>query len=189
MRPVLPALMLVTSLTSATAAISAPHSSPAPPMPPTRAVVPAEPDHFGSPLPGPREVVRAFDAPETDYGSGHRGVDLAGTAGQPVRAAATGLVVYAGRVVDRPVISIEHPGGIRTTYEPVTPEVVAGERVTRGQRIGTLAGGHPECAVQAPASCLHWGARLRSEYLNPLRLLGHGAVRLLPWHGTTSARR
>ncbi|WP_338072632.1 M23 family metallopeptidase [Halopolyspora algeriensis] len=150
------------------------------------------PSGFGWPLPGSRDphgVVRTFDAPETAYGPGHRGVDLAGIAGRPVRAAAAGTVVHAGRLVDRNVISIEHPGGLRTTYEPVTPEVAAGQRVVRGQRIGTLDTGHPECAAPPSAACLHWGARLHLDYLDPLRLLGHRAVRLLPWRDVPSKPR
>ncbi|EUA39499.1 secreted M23 family peptidase [Mycobacterium avium subsp. avium 2285 (R)] len=42
------------------------------------------------PLRPPPVVVRAFDAPAQDWHPGHRGVDLAGTAGQPVYAAGAG---------------------------------------------------------------------------------------------------
>ena len=53
--------------------------------------------------------------------------------------------------------------------------------VAAGQPIGTLAPGHPPCA---PASCLHWGARLPDgTYLDPLALLRPWAVRLWPWDG------
>ena len=41
-------------------------------------------------------VVRAFDAPERNWHRGHRGVDLAGSAGQAVYAAGAGTVVFAG---------------------------------------------------------------------------------------------
>lgn len=133
---------------------------------------------FGWPLPGRPAVVRGFEAPAHRFGPGHRGVDLAAAEGTPVRAAAAGTVVFAGPVAGRGVISIDHPGGLRTTYEPVAPSVTAGAVVTRGQRIGTVRAGHPGCA-----SCLHWGVRRATEYLDPLRLLGLGRLRLLPWDG------
>jgi murein DD-endopeptidase MepM/ murein hydrolase activator NlpD len=137
------------------------------------------PAPFGWPLAEPHEVTRPFSAP-APYGPGHRGVDLAGDPGQPVLAAGPGLVLYAGRMVDRDVVSIEHPGGLRTTYEPVTAVVAVGDQVARGQPIGHLAHGHPGCTAPVPRACLHWGARRRLTYLDPLRLLGQGRVRLLP---------
>ena len=125
--------------------------------------------------------MRPYDAPATPYGPGHRGVDLAGSVGQPVLAAGDGLVLFAAPLAGRPVVSIEHPGGLRTTYEPVVATVTVGDQVLRGQRIGTLVAGHPECAVAEPRACLHWGARRRLAYTDPLRLVGPSHVRLLPW--------
>ena len=94
-------------------------------------------------------------------------------------AAGAGLVAYAGPVAGVGVVSIDHPDGVRTTYEPVSALVVAGERITAGQLIGTLQPGHPSCA---PATCLHWGARLADgSYLDPMGLLVGLEVRLLPW--------
>src|SRR5919197_310451 len=68
-------------------------------------------------------------------------------------------------------------GGLRTTYEPVTPLVRAGQRVRAGDPIGQLVAGHPGCPV---AACLHWGLRRGTTYLDPLALLGYARVRLLP---------
>lgn len=99
-------------------------------------------------------------------------------------AAGSGTVVFAGQVAGRPVVSIDHPGGLRTTYEPVLPSVVAGDLVAMGQQIGTLAPGHLGCAA---AACLHWGVRRGTEYLDPLRLLALGRVRLLPWEDSSTA--
>lgn len=127
-----------------------------------------------SPVPG---VLRPFQQPMRPYGPGHRGVDLAGTAGQPVLAAADGVVVFAGPLAGRGVMSVQHPDGLRTTYEPVTAAVVAGAAVRRGQVLGELAAGHPSCR---PVVCLHWGVRRGTEYLDPLRLVSVGRVRLLP---------
>jgi len=134
---------------------------------------------FVLPVPPPPIVLTAFAPPANRYGPGHRGVDLAVTAGSEIRSAGTGIVVYAADLAGRGVVSIEHAGGLRTTYEPVTSSVTAGAAVRAGQVIGVLQAGHPGCA---PADCLHWGARLPDRvYLDPMSLLTGWEVRLLPW--------
>ncbi|MFD1814305.1 M23 family metallopeptidase [Rhodococcus gannanensis] len=129
----------------------------------------------------PRPVVLTpFDPPARDWLPGHRGVDLAGVAGRSVLAAGDGVVAFAGVVAGKPVVSIDHQGGLRTTYEPVEAEVRAGARVSAGSRIGTLVDGHEDC----PTACLHWGVRRgRDEYLDPLALVRAMPVRLKPLHG------
>ncbi|WP_138757589.1 M23 family metallopeptidase [Modestobacter altitudinis] len=139
----------------------------------------AAPGLWGSPLPGDLVVPRAFDPPPTPYAAGHRGADLAGAAGTPVLAAGAGVVAFAGMVAGRPVVSVAHAGGLRTTYEPVQPAVAAGQAVARGTPLGVLVDGHPGCTAQA---CLHWGLRRGDVYLDPLSLLRPPRVRLLPWH-------
>ena len=94
-------------------------------------------------------------------------------------AAGDGVVVFAGMVAGRPVVSIDHPGGLRTTYEPVDPSVAAGQRVARGSPIGTLLAGHR--AARSPPACTGASAAARptstrSTLLRPPR------VRLLPPH-------
>lgn len=134
---------------------------------------------FVLPVAGPAVVLTPFHPPATRHGTGHRGVDLAGRVGGQIRATGSGTVVFAGPLAGRGVISIDHPIGLRTTYEPVTGSVKAGDAVVAGQVIGVLEAGHPVCA---PAVCLHWGARLPDgSYLDPMTLLGGLRVRLLPW--------
>ena len=173
---------------------ASPVAPPAPPIAPVAPVAPSVASHagsaepapggavprgeFGWPLPGVPNVVRPFDQPEHPYGPGHRGVDLGGGNGQQVLAAGAGIVAFAGLVAGTPVISVDHPNGLRTTYEPAVAVVVAGQPIARGQQIGVLlAGHHPDCQ---PAACLHWGVRRGQEYLDPLWLLAPGRVRLLP---------
>jgi murein DD-endopeptidase MepM/ murein hydrolase activator NlpD len=133
---------------------------------------------FGWPLAPAPTVSRAFQPPSEPYGPGHRGVDLIGTEGQPVLAAGDGEVVYAGPLADRGVVSIDHPNGLRTSYEPVRASVRAGQLVRRGEPVGTLAPGHLGCRAEA---CLHWGLRHDGRYLDPLLLVRRAHVRLLPW--------
>ncbi len=123
------------------------------------------PGSYGAPLSAVL-VLAAFDPPAQPWLSGHRGVDLEATAGTAVRAPADGVVVFAGRVVDRGVVSIDHDG-MRTTYEPVDAAVATGASVAAGDVIGSIgAGGH--CSQR----CLHWGALLGTDYVDPLTLIG-----------------
>lgn len=127
------------------------------------------------------QVVRTFDAPRPNWQRGHRGVDLAAAPGQPVYAAQTGTVVFAGELAGRSLVSVAHPGGLRTSYEPVRPSVRTGQPVRAGTAIGVVLDGHPGCAAGA---CLHWGAMWgpasRADYVDPLGLLASTPVRLLP---------
>jgi murein DD-endopeptidase MepM/ murein hydrolase activator NlpD len=130
-----------------------------------------------APVDGVLRVTRAFDAPAERWGAGHRGADLAAAAGAPVRAAGGGVVLFAGLVAGRPVVSVAHPSGLRTTYEPVSPAVRAGQQVTAGSVLGALLPGHAGCPA---AACLHWGLLRGETYLDPLSLLAPRHLRLLP---------
>lgn len=136
------------------------------------------------PTGGETEVLRGFDPPTDQWDPGHRGVDLAHPSGAEVLSAGDGVVAFAGWVVDRHVISIDHAEGIRTTYEPVGPAVQAGEAVGVGDLIGHLAPGHCDGLLEQP-TCLHWGARMGPDnYIDPMSLLGERPViRLLPIGG------
>jgi murein DD-endopeptidase MepM/ murein hydrolase activator NlpD len=126
-------------------------------------------------------VVRGFDAPSPDWKPGHRGVDLSGRPGQQVYAAGRATVVFAGELAGRPVVSLAHPGGLRTSYEPVRAAVRTGQQVTAQTVIGELVAGHSGCAATA---CLHWGAMWgpasEAAYVDPLGLLRSTPVRLKP---------
>ena len=121
-------------------------------------------------------VVAGFAPPPSRYGAGHRGVDLAARAGQPVHAAVGGRITFAGSLAGRGVVVVAH-GRTRTTYEPVRASVAVGETVAAGDRLGSVeaTGGH--CL---PSVCLHWGLLEDDTYLDPLTLVGAGPVRLLP---------
>ncbi|SCG47435.1 Peptidase family M23 [Micromonospora siamensis] len=121
--------------------------------------------------------VRRFAPPPRPWLPGHRGVDLAGGPGVVVRAPGPGVVLFAGRVAGRPVVTVGHTDGLRTTYEPVRPAVHVGEVLAAGATLGALLPGHSGCPVPA---CLHWGLLRGTEYLDPLALLAAGPVRLLP---------
>lgn len=131
-------------------------------------------------------VVRGWEPPATEYGAGHRGVDLAAVPGSPVRAVAPGRVSFAGRVGGRGVVSVELSGTgappLRTTYEPVRPTLRKGAEVATGDTLGTV---EPASRFHCPTACVHWGLLRADTYLNPLSLLppwllGQAPSRLLP---------
>ncbi|AZM55811.1 peptidase M23 [Streptomyces sp. WAC 01529] len=182
--------LLLTTLTALLATALNPLPSPTPPTPPSPP--PVIPVATTWPLDAPAgtrpAVVRAWDPPSTEYGAGHRGVDLAAPPGTAVRAVAPGRVSFAGRVAGRGVVSVELDGTgappLRTTYEPVRATLKKGAEVTAGEQVGTLETPAGHC----PESCLHWGLRRAGTYLDPLsllppRLLHPGPSRLLPLTG------
>ncbi len=105
--------------------------------------------------------------PAHAYGPGHRGIDLDLLGGSTVVAPADGVIAFTGVVAGRGVVTIEHPHDLVTTLEPVQTSLTRGTPVQGGDEIGVLTvGGH-----SSPGS-LHFGVRLRGEYINPLLLLG-----------------
>lgn len=145
------------------------------------------PAHAGSPDPwrwplDDHAIGQRFDPPTTDYGAGHRGVDLAATAGDVVRAVAAGRVVFAGQVGGIGVLTIDH-GRERSTYQPVRARVRVGDAVRPGQAVGTLLGSPSHCS----GACLHLGRIVGEDYLDPLELLGGGRFRLIDPKGEPPA--
>lgn len=146
----------------------------------------ADPDGVWPLRPRPA-VATGFDPPASPWGAGHRGVDLVGSPSQVVRAALPGTVSYAAGLAGRGVVVVSH-GTTRTTYEPVQAEVSVGDPVGAGDRLGSLQAAPSHCL---PRSCLHWGwiDSSSGDYLDPLRLVGVGPVRLLPFlSGAVPAR-
>lgn len=114
-----------------------------------------------------RAVAVPYRAPAHEYGAGHRGIDIPAALGVVVYAPADGIVAFRGRVVDRVLLTIRHPDGLVTTFEPLLSDLDAGDRVSAGQEIGVVdVGGH------ASPGSLHLGVRSSGAYINPLLLFG-----------------
>lgn len=126
---------------------------------------------YGWPLRG--EVLRGFDLPSGQYGSGHRGIDIAAPFASEVRAAQDGVVAFAGWVAGSLFVSIDHDDGVRTTYSWLSSVLVSeSDAVERGQVIALSGHGHPEL----PMTHLHFGARIGDTYIDPMLLLEGGDV-------------
>jgi len=134
---------------------------------PRRAAAPEHLEQWLWPVPAPIRVVSPFRAPPTPYTSGHRGIDVVVEQGAVIVAPAAGVVSFAGRVVDRGVVAIDHGDGVVSAIEPVDALVAAGTVVAAGDPIGVAAsGGH--CA----AACAHFGVRVDGQYVSPFLFLG-----------------
>jgi murein DD-endopeptidase MepM/ murein hydrolase activator NlpD len=123
------------------------------------------------PVVGP--VIRGFDPPDSPYGSGHRGIDIAAPVGTPVHAADAGKVTFAGPVGGRLFVTVDHGGGLVSTYSFLSRILVRkNDLVTRGQVIALSGEGHPG---ETPTH-LHMGAKLNGAYVDPLAYLEPGSV-------------
>ncbi|GGS89187.1 hypothetical protein GCM10010156_54570 [Planobispora rosea] len=177
--------LLPALVTTAPADRPIPAHSPAPFPAHQRAAQP--PPRWQWPLPGRPRILRGFAPPPQPWLPGHRGVDLAAAPGAEIRSAGPGRVGHAGPVAGRGVITVIHPGGLRTTYLPVRASVRPGRAVASGEVIGLLENLPAPLSGHCPAACLHWGLLRDRDYLDPLLLLGLGRVRLLPvWTGAPS---
>lgn len=115
-----------------------------------------------APVDGP--ISRHFEPPPTPFAAGHRGIDYAAPVGSDVVACAPGVVAFAGPVGGIFAISIDHTGGLRTTYTYLGAVLVKkGAQVAQGALIGRSGAGHdPNDAPE-----LHLGLKRGEEYLDP----------------------
>lgn len=123
------------------------------------------------------ELVAPYDAPEDPFAPGHRGVDVAAEPSSPVRASAAGLVSFAGSVAGNLAVTVDHGGGLLTTYSFLEEIAVSkGQEVGRGDPVGTLGAGHdPDLPPH-----VHLSARRDGVYFDPIELyLGAGYADLL----------
>ena len=113
-------------------------------------------------------VIQRFVAPACERCAGHRGVTIASTAGQPVRAVLPGVITFVGEVAGNTyVVELVAPG-VKITYGwmEIVEGLAEGDAVDQGQPLG-VAG------VRT-----YLGVRRGSVYIEPLRYLGLGWVRL-----------
>ena len=124
--------------------------------------------------PADGEVLRTFELGSDTYAAGqHRGIDVAGAPGSPVRAPAAGIVTFAGSVPThgRGVTILTADGYSVTLFHLESVEVVKGDAVAEGATVGTMgSSGDAEHSVPT----VHLGIRVaeRSDgYVDPLGFL------------------
>lgn len=119
------------------------------------------------PVSGP--VLRAFDPPLSPYGAGHRGIDIATPIGTAILAPAPGKVAFAGKVGGQLFVTIDHGGGLESTYSWLSSIAVhKGDQVLAGGVIAASGHGH----LADPWPHLHMGVKLSDGYVDPMNYLG-----------------
>ena len=123
------------------------------------------------PVAGP--IIRGFDPPASPYGSGHRGIDIAATAGTMVLSPGPGVVSFSGSVGGYLFVTVDHGGGLLSTASYLSERLVRkGDTVIQGQPIGRSGTGH-QGDLQPN---LHFGVRLGGTYVDPLDYLTPASV-------------
>lgn len=168
-----------------TQAITPPPSA-AEPLPEDIAVVeetPASPalDQFGSntvvsdarfsrPVNGP--IVRGYTP--ANGPNRNEGIDIGASVGTPVSAAGDGEVVTVSRSIGElgTIVMVRHPDNLVTIYGRIeNVSVSRGDRVTRGQSLGTVA----SCTSPDSASCstpsVHFQVRRGMQHTDPEQFL------------------
>jgi hypothetical protein len=124
------------------------------------------------PVDGP--VLRPFVLGEDPYAGGqHRGVDIAGETGAPVRAPASGAVAFAGTVPSGgKTVTIRTEDGYAVTLLHLGDYSVArGQQVSEGDAVGTV---EPSGVAAEPQPYVYLGIRVAADpngYVDPLGLL------------------
>jgi septal ring factor EnvC (AmiA/AmiB activator) len=108
----------------------------------------------------------------TEYGEGHRGIDLATQVGEPVLSPADGEISFVGKVGYRNVISVRFGNSLTASMEPVCSDLVEGTFVLMGEEIGLVCEPDPEYIWHCSETCLHFGTRSEAGYFSPLALIG-----------------
>ena len=113
-----------------------------------------------------------WEPPQGGCAHFHRGIDIVAPSGTPVRAAASGSVVFVGyNPYDNPndpawIVILSHGGGLSTWYghlQPIVPRgIVEGARVSVGQVVGYEGNtGH------STGPHLHWAVVKDGTFVNP----------------------
>lgn len=124
---------------------------------------------FRPPVDAP--VSDPFRLPDGPYGPGNRGIEYDTMPGDVVRAAASGVVRFAGAVAGSLYVTLDHGGDVLSTYSHLERiSVRADAEVALGEVVG-ISG-----------DLLHFSVRVAGEYVDPAAFVGvrRVTVRLVP---------
>ncbi len=118
-------------------------------------------------LPVDAPVTDPFRPSEDPYGSGNRGIEYDTEPGDVVRAAAAGTVVFSGAVAGSLHVTIDHGGGLVSSYSYL-------------QRISVRAGVEvtPSQVIAIAGDRLHFGVRANGSYVDPFGFIGVRRIRV-----------
>jgi murein DD-endopeptidase MepM/ murein hydrolase activator NlpD len=101
------------------------------------------------------------------WGRMHEGIDIGAPCGTPIRAAASGTIVYAGWMDGYGnIVVIDHGAGMGTAYAHQSVIYIGGGSVSQGQTIGAVGStGH------STGCHLHFEVRINGTPVDPLNYL------------------
>ena len=101
------------------------------------------------------------------WGSFHEGIDIGAACGTPIRAAASGTIIYAGWMDGYGnIVIIDHGGGLATAYGHQSAIYMSGGAVSQGQVVGAVGStGH------STGCHLHFEVRVNGSPVDPLGYL------------------
>jgi murein DD-endopeptidase MepM/ murein hydrolase activator NlpD len=134
---------------------------------------------YAPPLPGSTEAfIWPLDGIITSYfgprdGRMHEGIDIDGEEGDPLVAAASGVVAYAGEMDGYGnIVVIDHGDGLATAYAHLSQMVVApGQEIEQGGLLGAVG-----CTGNCTGSHLHFEVRVDGVPVDPLPYLPGGLI-------------
>ncbi len=127
----------------------------------------------GWPWPVIGPIIRGYEPPAGPYGPGHRGIDIGSAIGTPILSPARGVVTFAGKVGGQLFVTVDHGGGLSTTYSWLSATLVRkNDTVIGGEVLGLSGTGHPGSITPH----LHFGVKLNGAYVDPFLVLSAGSV-------------
>jgi lipoprotein NlpD len=102
-----------------------------------------------------------------EFSAGRKGIDIAGKLGQPVLAASSGTVLYAGRMRGYGnLVIVKHNGNLLSAYaHGKTILVKEGQTVSRGQKIAEMGNSDTDSVK------LHFEIRQQGRPADPMKFL------------------
>ena len=121
------------------------------------------------------DVLRPFLRPSSDWGAGHRGVDILAGEQTEVLAPHKATIGFANLAFGIPTVVLEHSDGSSQVFQPVcllaTSET--GQNLKAGEAFGVFCASNTQQGHCGQIGCIHWSYRLdKGTYVNPLRMIG-----------------
>ncbi len=117
------------------------------------------------------QIERVFSQPNSDWGAGHRGIDLVAKAGAELASPTDAHIKFAGQVFGRPVITLLTPDNLVLEFEPacLKPSSSVGDYLETGAVFAVFC--PSELPTHCIEPCLHWGVRAGEGYISAQRFL------------------
>ena len=113
-----------------------------------------------------------FEAPKTEFGAGHRGVDVELKFDANIRAPAAGTIYFKGLVVDREVVTIRTVDGYLASFEPACTSLEVEDLVEASEEFAWHCQPQGNYEYHCPR-CVHFSVRSEYGYISPDYLLGN----------------